>query len=231
MRFVVAAAGASRPSRRAGCSQRTVPASSAATSRARCSDGATNPCCVDASVAIEVRWRGAAIDRLLDEDSRLVVGGGEFFAHRLVSRLEVTYSEFGERGSIDILAYHAGARVLLTVEVKTELAAVEATLRKIDEKVRLAASVSRDRFGWEVRNPSRLLVMPAVKSPTTSRPSRGLFGGCFRYVASLFADGSCNRPGACPDFGSCQIAPLDCYVSGRSATASEWPNLSRQAVA
>ena len=51
---------------------------------------------------------------------------------------EVTYSGYGERGSIDLLAFHPATRTLLVVEVKTEIASVEETLRRHDAKVRLA---------------------------------------------------------------------------------------------
>jgi hypothetical protein len=37
--------------------------------------------------------------------------------------------------------------MLLVIEVKTELVSIEATLRKLDEKVRLAPAIGRERFG------------------------------------------------------------------------------------
>ena len=80
-------------------------------------------------------------------------------------RLEVSYSVYGERGSIDVLAWHPVARVLLVVEVKTELVAVEETLRKHDQKARLAGKISAERFGWETRAVGRLLVLPSLSTP------------------------------------------------------------------
>jgi hypothetical protein len=73
---------------------------------------------------------------------------------------EVTYSVFGERGSIDLVAWHPATATLLVIEVKSELTAVEATLRKHDEKVRLAAGVVREQFGWRPGAVMRLLVLP-----------------------------------------------------------------------
>jgi hypothetical protein len=75
-------------------------------------------------------------------------------------RPEVSYSSFGERGSIDLLAWHAESRTLLVVEVKTELTSIEETLRKHDAKTRLASNVVRDRLGWDARAVVRLLVLP-----------------------------------------------------------------------
>jgi hypothetical protein len=40
-------------------------------------------------------------------------------------RLEASYSIYGERGSIDILAGHATTRSMLVVEVKSELMSIE----------------------------------------------------------------------------------------------------------
>jgi hypothetical protein len=50
--------------------------------------------------------------------------------------------------------------VLLVVEIKTDLVAVEATLRKLDEKVRLAPKIAAKRFGWDAAAVARLLVVP-----------------------------------------------------------------------
>jgi hypothetical protein len=80
-------------------------------------------------------------------------------------RLEVFYSEFGERGSIDLLAFHPLTGVLVVVEVKTEIGSVEATFRKHDEKARLAGTIARRRFGWAVGGISRLLVLPDAPTP------------------------------------------------------------------
>lgn len=82
-------------------------------------------------------------------------------------RPEVSYSEWGERGSIDLLGWHASTRSLLIVEVKSELASVEETLRKHDEKVRLGSVVASRRLGWSPLTVSRVLVLPATR--TTSR--------------------------------------------------------------
>lgn len=74
-------------------------------------------------------------------------------------RVEVSYSHFGERGSMDILAWHEASRTLLVIEIKSELTSVESTLRKPDEKERLAPMVSAERFGWRPRAMGVLLVV------------------------------------------------------------------------
>jgi transcriptional regulator with XRE-family HTH domain len=112
-------------------------------------------------------WRGAALDRLLDERHAALVDT----VRRLLEAagwmvtLEVSYSEFGERGSIDLLAFHPATGLLVVVEVKTEIGSVEATFRKHDEKARLGGTIARRRFGWAVRGVSRLLVLPDAPTP------------------------------------------------------------------
>lgn len=110
---------------------------------------------LDASVDLDIRWRGGAIDRLLDErHAALVRATVDLLAADGWEVLpEVTYSHFGERGSIDLVAWHVASTTLLIVEVKTELTSLEATLRKHDEKIRLAPEVvcGAVRLGAEVR--------------------------------------------------------------------------------
>jgi hypothetical protein len=121
---------------------------------------------LDASAAVEVRWRGGALDRLLDEDHAVLVGVVADWLRRAgwEVRIEVTYSHYGERGSFDILAFHPDTGMLLVVEAKTDLASAESTLRKVDEKVRLGPIVARERFGWPAKGVSRLLVMPETST-------------------------------------------------------------------
>ena len=76
------------------------------------------------------------------------------------ARVEVTYSEYGERGSFDILAWHEPSQTLLVIEVKTDLPSAESTLRKLDEKTRLASKVASEGLGWRAASVARLLVMP-----------------------------------------------------------------------
>jgi transcriptional regulator with XRE-family HTH domain len=123
---------------------------------------------VDADAITVVRWRGGELDRLLDEGHADIVG-------RMVVLLETrgwtvlpeaTYSEWGERGSIDILAWHPASRTLLVVEVKTEIASVEELLRRHDAKVRLAPRIAEARFGGR---PTRIAKLLVVAESSTNR--------------------------------------------------------------
>jgi transcriptional regulator with XRE-family HTH domain len=122
---------------------------------------------LEVDLALSFHWRSGDIDRLFDEGHAGLVG----VVIRLLQalgwqvRAEVSYSEFGERGSIDILAWHAPMRTLLVVEVKTELVSIEETLRKHDAKARLAPKVAREQLGWSAATTARLLVLPDLSTP------------------------------------------------------------------
>jgi transcriptional regulator with XRE-family HTH domain len=111
---------------------------------------------------IELWFRGGELDRLMDEGHAALVGT---VASRLEglgweTRPEVSFAVFAERGSIDLVAWHAASRTLLVIEVKTELTSIEETLRRHDAKVRLAADLVAERFGWRPARVARLLVLP-----------------------------------------------------------------------
>jgi len=108
-----------------------------------------------------IRGLGAEMDRVLDERHAALMGACATWLTGCAwrSQPEVTYSQWGERGSIDLLAWHESSRYLLVVEIKTELASVEETLRKHDEKVRLAPAIA-SQLGWPGSSVGRLLVFP-----------------------------------------------------------------------
>src|SRR5690606_18288217 len=88
-------------------------------------------------------WNGPELDRLLDEAHAAL---GASVKRRLerwgwLVRVEVSYSHFGERGRIDLLAFHPAPRVLLVIELKSELVDVQALLGSLDVKVRLAPRI------------------------------------------------------------------------------------------
>ena len=115
-----------------------------------------------AELRIQLDFRGGELDRLMDEGHVVLVGA---VASRLEAlgweiRPEVSFAIYADRGSIDIVAWHAASRTLLVIEVKTGLTSIEETLRTLDMKVRRAAEVVGERFGWRPVRVARLLVLP-----------------------------------------------------------------------
>jgi transcriptional regulator with XRE-family HTH domain len=121
---------------------------------------------LDAEFFVQLRWRGGDLDRLLDEGHATLIGQltALLRTHGWQVRVEVSYSIYGERGSIDVLACHEASRTLLVVEVKTEVVSIEETLRKHDAKVRLAKRIAAEELGWRALGVARLLVLPGLST-------------------------------------------------------------------
>jgi hypothetical protein len=101
---------------------------------------------------------------LLDADHALL---GERWSalrgDRWEARAEVTYSEYGERGSIDELASEPATGTVLVTELKTGIYEANRTVARLDEKVRLAVPIAR-RIGWEVRTVVPCLVIADTRT-------------------------------------------------------------------
>ena len=99
-----------------------------------------------------VRWNGADLPRLLDARHSAMheaVAGMFASLDGWVVEPEVSFSVYGERGIIDVLAWHPGRRMLLVVELKTEIVEIGMLLGKMDQRRRLAADLARRAFGWD----------------------------------------------------------------------------------
>lgn len=113
-----------------------------------------------------VWWNGAAADRLLDErHASLVERSVQAFARRQwETAVEVSFSDYGERGSIDILARRESARAVAVTEVKSDIGSLEETNRVLDMKERLSPKIVEARFGWRPTVVGRILIMPGTTS-------------------------------------------------------------------
>jgi HTH-type transcriptional regulator/antitoxin HipB len=122
---------------------------------------------LDAELDVGVRWRGGELDKVLDSGHAALEGllATELSEHGWLVEVEVTYAIDGDRGSIDLLAFHPESAALLVAEIKTDVASADGTLRRHDEKVRLGSRIARDRFGWVAATVSRLLVLPDASTP------------------------------------------------------------------
>jgi transcriptional regulator with XRE-family HTH domain len=118
-------------------------------------------------VQVVARWRGGDLDRLVNarHAALLETVARELVALGWVFVPAVSFSLWGERGMIDILAWHPATRSLLVIELKTEIVDVEETLGTLDRKRRLAAEIASER-GWRAANVS---VWLAVAEGTANR--------------------------------------------------------------
>lgn len=108
------------------------------------------------------RWHGGEVDRLRDSaHARLVeVVASVLTRHGWELIVEYTFSHYGERGSVDIIAWHAASRTLLIVEVKTRIYDVQALLAGVDRKARLAPQLLSRERRWIPSAVGRLVVIP-----------------------------------------------------------------------
>lgn len=80
------------------------------------------------------------------------------------TEVEVTFAEFGERGSIDVLGTNRRASAALVGEVKSALVSLEETNRSLDVKVRLAPKIVFRRHGWRPAIIAKVLIFPSDSS-------------------------------------------------------------------
>jgi len=128
---------------------------------------------VDLPLGWDIGWQRSEVDRLLDADHAAL-------AARLTRRLEalgwtvraeVSFNQYGDRGRIDLLAFHPSERILLVIEVKTAIVDAQTMLGSLDMKARVASAVARE-LGWKAR-----LVVPALvvlDGSTARRHLRGI---------------------------------------------------------
>lgn len=113
-----------------------------------------------ARLDIELRVPGGDASRLLDADhARLQAAWAAVLSESgWQVELELTFNHYGERGSIDILAWHPGERVLLVCEIKTVIVDAQDLLASVDRKVRVAGIIGRQRR-WHPRAVAPALVV------------------------------------------------------------------------
>lgn len=149
-----------------------------------------------AAAALELRmdvsvWSaGGEVARLLDEAHAAL---GEAVTRWLVSagwevRPELSFSRWGERGVIDLLAWHAASGLVLVIELKTAVVDLQQLLGSLDRKVRLAPELVKV-FGWQ---PSSVGAAVIVSDGRTNR--RRVQGHAALVRAALPDDGRRLRP-------------------------------------
>ncbi len=121
---------------------------------------------LEVRLEVRARWRGGDLDRLLN--------AGHSALHESLARYlqalsgwvfapEVSFAIYGERGIIDILAWHPGRRALLVIELKTDIADVQELIGTVDRKRRLAARIARER-GWDPLAVSAWVIVADTKT-------------------------------------------------------------------
>lgn len=126
---------------------------------------------IGAALDLRLDWdagyRGTELQRMRDADHARL---SEWLVRRLealgwTTAVERSFNHYGERGRIDILAYHPSTRTLLVIEVKTIIVEVQHLIGGLDVKQRVASGVARS-LGWR---PAAIVPMLVLRESTTNR--------------------------------------------------------------
>jgi transcriptional regulator with XRE-family HTH domain len=122
---------------------------------------------LDVRVEVTARWRGGELDRFLDRGHAATSDSviAHLKARGWICHAEASFSVYGDRGSVDILAWHLMKRTVLVVEIKTALVDLQDLAASVDRKVRLAPRLAGER-GW---NPAVVGAWVVVADGRTSR--------------------------------------------------------------
>ena len=118
------------------------------------------------SLDIVARSAGGELDRIVGARHATF---GELVA-RWISRqrgwigvAEVSFSIYGERGIVDLFAFHDATGALVVIELKTAIVDVDELIGTLDRKRRLAVLIAAER-GWMARSVSVWLVVAHSKT-------------------------------------------------------------------
>jgi len=124
------------------------------------------------------RWRGTDLARLLDDDHAALQAA---WADRLRQwgwevRVEVSFNHYGDRGRVDLLAWHTAYRILAVGEIKSELVDAQGLLGPLDVKVRLGSSLAA-AAGWA--RPTVVVPLVVIRDGSTARSRLARFAPLF----------------------------------------------------
>jgi transcriptional regulator with XRE-family HTH domain len=176
---------------------------------------------LDIRLELVARWRAGDLDRLLNaRHSQLHELVAESFRSRYLAWTlapEVSFSIYGERGVIDLLAWNAATRSLLVIELKTDIADVNELMGTFDRKVRLAWSIGADR-GWDALDVSGWVI---VAPGRTNRERIAAHGAVLRAAFPMDGrgiDAWLRRPA-----GRCSVLSMWRNTHAGTATVSLAP--------
>jgi transcriptional regulator with XRE-family HTH domain len=125
---------------------------------------------LDVSIFVDAKWNAGIVDRLIDRAHASIV---EAVVRELRDLgwevvVEFGFNRYGDRGSVDVLAWHPATRTLLIGEVKSILTDLQATFTSLATKVRVVPMLAPRELGWNVTSIGRLLVTPGSTANRTT---------------------------------------------------------------
>jgi transcriptional regulator with XRE-family HTH domain len=123
------------------------------------------------AVAIELPFgprsiHGRTIDRQVDSRHAALVDRVVTLLRDAGWTVEVEwpFNHYGDRGSVDVLAWHPTLGSLLLIEVKSELRNVQDTLRALHVKRGVVPRLLAQERGWRPRSLGVVLVVPEIRA-------------------------------------------------------------------
>jgi transcriptional regulator with XRE-family HTH domain len=132
----------------------------------------------DATLDLTLRWQGEQLDRLVDAAHAAVVESAAAFLRSSgwLTRVEVSFNHYGDRGRVDVLAFHPLERMLLVVEAKSAIGDVQDTIGRLDVKARLGGVLAaRESWGTAVH----VVPVLVVAESRTARRTIGRHAAAF----------------------------------------------------
>ena len=138
--------------------------------------------------------------------------------------VEVSFSEFGERGSIDVFGSRRDHAAVAVCEVKSVIGSLEETNRVLDAKERLAPAIAFKRLGWRPAVVGRLLILPG--DSTNRRIVAGARINNGRDLPSSLTRSEGVGPGSAQatprDLVRVRWTKWDCVSRGRTLVCVMW---------
>ncbi len=137
-----------------------------------------------------VRWQGGDLDRLTNRGhAQMHEAMARWFAELdgWLAVPEVSFAHYAERGVIDVMAWHASARIVLVIELKTAIVDINDLMSTMDRRRRLAWKIADD-LGW---NPELVATWVVVAPDRTN--SRALAEHATVLRAKFPGDGRSMR--------------------------------------
>lgn len=134
------------------------------------------------TVTLSPQWRGGAGDRLVDREHAALVAEVARVLVELDWEIvpEYTFNHFGDRGSVDLLAWHEPSRTLLVVEVKSRINDLQTLFARIATKARVVPGLVARERQWHARHVARLIVVDdTTANRTTVARHRALFDAAY----------------------------------------------------
>lgn len=133
----------------------------------------------DLRVEVRLVGRGGDLARLADEEHAAIIESlaAWFQDHGYVTEPEASFSEWGERGRIDLLAFDRRTGTLVIVEVKTQLVDLQDLFGALNIRMRLSHAMAARR-GWRIQRAAIILaVADTAANRAIVRAHRTLFDG------------------------------------------------------